>query len=132
MITKIIYLPYITYLLLIILIYRYEVKKYKTNTPYTPSKKKRKTLQRIYLGILAGIHYSHFIGTYNHKKYNTQVFTPKTLECNIGGTLSAIFLAIYPIIAWSSYKIIGAISLLIMLIPIILNLISIYLDKKSH
>lgn len=120
----------IIYVGFIILFGRIEIKKYKKNTPYIQSKKKKSLLSRIKLGILAGIHYSHFIGTYNHKKYNTQVFTPETLECDIGGSLAAILIIIYPILAYYLQSIYGDIYLFILTIPIITNLISIYISKK--
>jgi len=74
-------------------------RKYNQNTPYTPTKIKRNILARIALGIKAGFHYLHFIETYDHKKYNTQVFTPKTLECYIGVLFAVIFWITYLSIA---------------------------------
>lgn len=119
------------YSILISLIIRYDVKKYKINTPYVLPKKKNPFLKRLSLGIMAGIHYSHFIGTYNHKKYNTQAFTPKTLECYIGVASSVLITIVYIGLAWYLGRLFGAVGLLILAIPIILNLISIYLDKKK-
>lgn len=98
-------------------------KKYKKNTPYTPTKKKN-TFHRIILGLIAGIHYSHFIGTYNHKKYNTQVFTPETLECYIGGSFAAILYLAYFAIADYFKTFIGIYGLSVLLIPIITNIVS--------
>ena len=78
------YIALLLYILSEIFIYyKYEFKKYSKNIPYNPSKKKKSISSRVYLGILGGFHYAHFIGTYNHQKYNTQVFTPETLECNV-------------------------------------------------
>ena len=125
------YIFYGIYFIFIVLIYRYEFRKYKKNTPYNPAKKKGDFFNRFFLGILGGIHYSHFVGTYSHKKYNTQVFTPETFECFIAGSVAGLFLIGYPIVAWYLSKIIGIIGFSIMLIPIILNLISISKDKKN-
>ncbi|OIO41383.1 hypothetical protein COT60_03195 [Candidatus Pacearchaeota archaeon CG09_land_8_20_14_0_10_30_9] len=125
------YIFYAVYLIAIVFIYRYEFTKYKKNTPYNPAKKKNNLINRFFLGILGGIHYSHFIGTYSHKKYNTQVFTPETFECYVAGSVAGLFLIGYPIVAWYLSQVIGIIGFSIMLIPIILNLISISKDKKN-
>ena len=125
------YIIYGVYFVLIILIQRYELKKYKKNIPYTSTKKKDDIFKRFTLAILAGIHYSHFIGTYSHKKYNTQVFTPKSFECYVAGTLSAVITIGYPIIAWYLSQFVGIIGFSIMLIPIVLNIISIFKNKKK-
>ena len=114
-------------------IYLYESKKYKKNIPYTSPKKKNNLFYRLSLGLLAGVHYSHFVGTYNHKKYNTQVFFPTTLECNIGGSLAGIILFIlYPFLSLYLSQLVGLFGFLILLVPIVLNLISIFLDIKRH
>ena len=126
------YILYAIYFILVVLIYRYEFGKYKKNTPYNPAKKKRDYFNRFFLGILGGIHYSHFVGTYSHKKYNTQVFTPETFECNVAGSVAGLFLIGYPIVAWYLSKAFGIIGFSIMLIPIILNLISLSKDKKNR
>ncbi len=126
------YLFYAVYLIAIIFIYRYEFAKYKKNTPYNPAKKKGDYFNRFFLGILGGIHYSHFVGTYSHKKYNTQVFTPETFECDVAGSVAGLLAIAYPVVAWHLSKAIGIIGFSIMLVPIILNLISIYLDRKNR
>ncbi|GAJ22526.1 unnamed protein product [marine sediment metagenome] len=61
----------------------YDSRKYKKNIPYIQIKKKRKNANKFFVGLLAGLHYLFFIGTYNHKKYNTQVEHPETLECHV-------------------------------------------------
>jgi len=99
-------------------------RKYTKNTPYKPFKK-RKIFHRILLGLIAGFHYSHFIGTYDHKRYNTQVFTPETLECYLGVFFALVFIMVYVLIAWYLKILIGISGLLIFLIPIITNIISI-------
>ena len=111
---------------------RYEVKKYKKNNPYKPPKRNKRFFHRFKLGILAGIHYSHFVGTYNHKRYNTQVFTPKTLECSIGGILAGGIIAFYLILSFYLYMQIGIFGSLIGFVPIISNTISILIDKKRR
>ncbi len=126
------YIFYGIYFVLDILIYRYEFTRYKKNIPYNRVKKKNNFFNRFFLGILGGIHYSHFVGTYSHKKYNTQVFTPKTLECDVAGSVAALFIAGYPVVAWYLSQTIGIIGFSVMLIPIILNFISIYNDKKNR
>ncbi len=128
---QIYYAFYVIYFIFVGLIYQYEFRKYKKNTPYNPAKKKNNFFSRFFLGILGGIHYSHFVGTYSHKKYNTQVFTPETFECIVAGSVAALFLIGYPIIAWYLFKSSGIIGFSILLIPIVLNLISIYKDKKT-
>ena len=123
---------YVIYFILVILIYRYEFAKYNKNIPYNPAKKKKNILQRFFLGILGGIHYSHFVGTYSHKKYNNQVFTPTTFECFVAGLLAGLLIFGYPVVAWHLFQSLGIIGFSIMLIPIILNLISISKDKKNR
>ncbi len=124
------YFIYGIYIIFVILTSLYETKKYNKNVPYKIVKKEEDYSSRIILGILAGIHYSHFIGTYNHKKYNTQVFTPETLECYVGGGLAGLFYFGYPVVSWYLFKAFGLIGFSILLVPIILNLISILKDKK--
>ncbi len=126
------FIVYGVYLFLFVLISRYELKKYKKNNPYTPPKKKGKFFRRFFLGIIGGLYYSHFIGTYNHKKYNTQVFTPKTFECHVAGTLAGVFVAGYVVASLFLFKFFGIIGFSILLVPIVLNLISIYIDKKNR
>jgi len=98
-------------------------KKYKKNSPH-PFVKNKKFFQRVLLGLMAGIHYFHFVGTYSHKKYNTQVFTPETLECHIGVYFATILWIVYLVLVWHFKSLIGFYSLFILLIPIITNIIS--------
>jgi hypothetical protein len=113
-------------------IIRIEFKKYNKNIPYKESKKEKNISKRILKGISAGMHYSHFIGTYDHKKYNTQVFTPKTLECYIGGSLATLILFVYPILAFNLSNNFGPIWLVLLVIPVASNIISIILDKNRR
>lgn len=106
--------------------------KYNQNIPYKPNKKKRKLFLRIYLGFTAGIHYVNFIGTYNHKKYNTQVYSPKTLECYLANLSAFLFLIAYIIVSWQLYSNFGSIALSFLAIPIILNSISIFAYKNNR
>ncbi|MFW5846616.1 MAG: hypothetical protein ACOCUU_00510 [Nanoarchaeota archaeon] len=128
---QIYHIIYGIYIIFDIFIYRYEFIKYKKNTPYNPAKKKDNFFKRFFLGIFGGVHYAHFVGTYSHKKYNTQVFTPETFECFVAGSVAGLFLLGYPIVAWHFYQAIGITGFSIMLIPIILNLIGISKDKKN-
>ncbi len=98
-------------------------KKYKKNIPYSFVKNK-KSFQRVLLGLMAGIHYFHFVGTYNHQKYNTQVFTPKTLECHVGVYFAIILWIAYLFLVWYLKSLIGMFSLFILLIPLLTNIIS--------
>ena len=125
-------LIYVICLVLVSLIYRYEAKKYKRNNPYNSPKKKKRFFHRLKLGILAGIHYSHFVGTYNHKRYNTQVFTPKTFECYLGGSIAGLIIGVYLFLSFYLYLRIGIFGSLIIFIPIISNIISIIIDKKRR
>ncbi len=129
---QIYYIFYAIYFISVIFIYRYEFGKYKKNTPYNFVKKRGNLINRFFLGIFGGIHYAHFIGTYNHKKYNTQVFTPKIFECFVAGGVAGLFLIGYPISVWYLFQAIGIIGFSIMFIPIILNIISISEDKKNR
>lgn len=86
---------------------------------------KRKSLfKRIIIGLVAGVHYVHAIATYNHKKYNTQKWVPKTLECYIAGSLAGISTAVY------LYLIIY-ISWLFVLIPLVTNIVAYLIHKGS-
>jgi len=123
------YLEIASYFILTGLIGFYSERKYKKNLPYSPSKKKENIIKRIYLGILAGIHYILFIGTYNHKKYNTQVFYPTTLECYLGNLSGLVMEAIIIILFIIAKFKFGEIANLILLIPIITNLISLKFKK---
>jgi CDP-diglyceride synthetase len=125
-------IPFWIYIIFMFFIIRIEFKKYNKNIPYKESKKEKNISKRILKGILAGIHYSHFIGTYDHKKYNTQVFTPKTLECYIGGSLAALVLFVYPILAFNLSNKFGYSWLIILVIPIISNIVSIILNKRTN
>jgi|GEM_PF-1541210 len=118
------------YLIIVSLFSLYDSTRYEENTPYKPSKKKESLISRIILGIKAGFHYSQFIGTYDHKKYNTQVHYPTTLECYIGGIFAIVFEVAYIILALGLKEIFGNFSLIILVIPIITNLISII--KKNQ
>ncbi len=99
-------------------------RKYKENFPYEPYKSKNNIGKRILIGLWAGAHYLFFIGSYNHKEYNTQVFYPETLECVFGNISQAIIFFAYIFIAINLFELFGYYSLFFMVIPIITNLIS--------
>lgn len=105
-------------------------KKYKKNFPYKPYKSKKNVVPRIGLGLLAGFHYIFFIGTYNHKKYNTQVYTPKTLECYFGNISQFIIMIAYFYISYKLYLIIGIFHIAFLVSPIITNILSL-IDSKN-
>ena len=120
---------FIFMLLLLFITYIHE-RKYKKNNPYA-KKKVNKTFYFRFLGsLLAGIHYFFVIGAYNHKKYNTQVYTPETLECYIAGSFAGILLLGYALLSYLIKIKYGNLFLLILLIPILTNIISILWKKK--
>ena len=102
----------------------WDQRKYKKNFPYDPYKSKKRFLSRIGLGLLAGFHYLFFIGTYNHKKYNTQVHYPKTLECYFGNISQVIILISYVWISYFLYSQIGLYYLIFLVFPILTNILS--------
>lgn len=106
------------------IIMRHEKKYGGKNFPYKPYKSKKKIWERILLGLFAGVFYLFSIGTYNHKKYNTQVWYPETLECFFGNISQLIILIIYIFAAVGLSKINLYLSIAFMLIPIITNVIS--------
>jgi hypothetical protein len=106
-------------------------KKYKKNFPYVPYKSKKNIVHRIGLGLLAGFHYIFFIGTYNHKKYNTQVYTPKTLECYFGNLSQFIIIIAYFYISYILYLTIGVFHIAFLVSPIITNILSLIYSKKQ-
>lgn len=112
-----------------LIIFIHEIR-YKKNFPYKPYKSKKKIGKRILIGLLAGVHYIFFIWSYNHKKYNTQVNYPETIECVFGNISQVIILIIYLFISASLFKIIKYYSLFFMAIPIITNIINIMINKK--
>lgn len=107
-------------------------KRYKKNFPYKPYKSKKKVGERILIGILAGFHYSFFIGSYNHKKYNTQVNYPETLECVFGNISQLIILLAYFLISAILFNFIRYYFLFFIVLPIITNIISIIINKKRN
>lgn len=99
------------------------------NYPYKPYKSKKKIGGRMLIGLLAGLHYFFFIGSYNHKRYNTQVWYPETIECFFGNVSQAIILFIYMAISINLFKLWEYYSIIFMIIPIITNVISIQKQK---
>jgi len=83
-----------------------EYHRYDCNVPYRKKKIKKNILSRIFTGLLAGVHYVHFMFSYNHKKYNTQVDIPKSLECYVGN-IWIIFLFFYGFISYKIYLFFG-------------------------
>lgn len=112
-----------------LIIYIHE-RKYKKNFPYPKYKSKNKIIRRILLGFVAGFHYLFFIGTYNHKKYNTQVYYPETLECYTGNISEMIILFFYLYVSATLFNIAGYYSLIFMAIPLITNILSMRLNKN--
>ena len=106
------------------IIYLHERRYGKKNFPYKKYNNKKSILQRVMLGILAGWHYQFFIGNYNHKKYNTQVWYPETLECYFGNISQLIIFILYVFIAVKIYTTNLYYAIAFMLIPIITNIIS--------
>ncbi len=104
-------------------------RKYKENFPYKPYKSKKNIGERILIGLLAGLHYLFYIGSYDHKKYNTQVNYPETVECVFGNISQMIILLVYILIAINLFELCGYYSLFFMIIPIITNIISIVRNK---
>ncbi|MFH1918217.1 MAG: hypothetical protein ABIJ14_03915 [Nanoarchaeota archaeon] len=112
------------FLINFIVIFFHERKYGQKNFPYKPYKSKNKISKRILLGLLAGLHYFFFIGSYNHKKYNTQVWYPETIECIFGNISQGIIFLAYVFISVDLFEVAPFISVLFMVLPIITNLIS--------
>jgi hypothetical protein len=107
-------------------------KKYKKNFPYKPYKSKKKIWERILIGLWAGVPFLFFIGSYNHKKYNTQAWYPETIECIFGNISQIIILVIYIAVAVKLFEFGWGYSLFFMVIPIITNIISIIINKNKR
>ena len=122
---RIIYLLFFINYIIILL----HERKYKKNFPYKPYKSREGICKRILIGLLAGLHYLFFIGSYNHKRYNTQTRYPETIECIFGNVSQIIILILYGLIGINIFKIIGYYSLIFLVIPIITNIISIEINK---
>ncbi len=99
-------------------------RKYNKNFPYKPYKSKKSVIERCLIGLWAGVHYLFFIGTYDHKSYNTQAFYPETIECVFGNISQAIILFAYIFISVKLFMIFDYYSLFFLIIPIITNVIS--------
>ena len=112
------------------IIYLHERKYGRKNFPYKPYKSKKKIWKRILIGLLAGLHYLFFIGSYNHKDYNTQVWYPETIECYFGNISQAIIFSADIFISIKLFEFLGYYSLFFMIIPIITNIISIGRTRK--
>jgi len=121
---KILGVALLFFLINFLIIFFHEKKYGKKNFPYKSYKSKNKTSKRIFLGLLAGVHYLFFIGSYNHKKYNTQVWYPETIECIFGNISQGIIFLAYIFISVELFKVAHFISVLFMAFPIITNLIS--------
>ncbi len=102
------------------------------NFPYKPYKSKKKVRKRILIGLLAGLHYFFIIGSYDHKKYNTQVWYPETLECFFGNISQLIIFIIYILIGINLFNLGWYYSLAFMIIPIATNIISIWRNKNAR
>lgn len=126
---KILIISWLFFFINYVVIISHERKYGRKNFPYKKYKSKKNIGERIFLGILAGGHYLFFIGNYNHKKYNTQVHYPETLECIFGNISQLIIFIFYILISVNLFELIGFYSLLFMAIPIITNIISIKNNK---
>lgn len=104
-------------------------RKYKKNYPFK-NKEKNTIGKKISLGLLAGFHFFFFIGSYSHKKYNTQVWYPETTECFFGNISQIIILILYILIEVYFFNIIRYYSIIFLLIPIITNMISLMIRKR--
>ena len=104
--------------------------KYKENNPYKRRKIKKSVFKRILTGLFAGVHYVHAIFTYNHRKYNTQVFYPETLECYIG-MVWVIILLLYGYMAYLVSLFYGFLFLIVLFILILTNTIALFWTKKK-
>jgi len=122
--SKIILISLLFFIFNYLIIIKHERKYGKNNFPYKPYKSKEKILNRILTGLFAGIHYIFSIGTYDHKKYNTQVWYPETVECFFGNVSQLIILIGYIFIATLLFKINLYFSIFFLIIPIITNIIS--------
>ena len=100
-------------------------RKYEHNQPYKPYKSRKSFLSRAITGFVGGFNYFFYIGGYNHKKYNTQVWYPVTMESLFGSLAEFIMMLAYFILATKLYSSLGYYTLLIFLIPIVTNIISI-------
>ena len=111
-----------------IIIFLHE-RKYKKNFPYKPYTSKKGIGKRILIGLWAGLHYLFFIGSYNHKKYNTQAWYPETIECIFGNVSQIVILVLYLAVGVNIFKVVGYYSLIFMAIPVLTNIISIKINK---
>ena len=112
--------------LIIISIHEY---KYEKNSPYRPHRYKRGLGSRIWIGLIAGVHYLFFIGSYDHKKYNTQVWYPETFECVFGNISELVAMIGYIFISIKLFQIFGYYSIIFMVIPLVTNIASIIKNR---
>ncbi len=98
-------------------------KKYKKNRIHK-IRRRESFLKSVFVGLLAGFHYLFFIGTYNHKKYNTQVFYPESLECWMGNLSQAIIFIIYINFTRFMFPLISYYTIIFLLIPLGINFYS--------
>ena len=104
-------------------------KRYRENYPFK-TRKNNPLNKRITSGLMAGFHYVFFIGTYSHKKYNTQVWYPETLECVIGNMVAITITVIYLIIGVYLFRSIGYYTIFFLVIPILTNTISLLIKNR--
>ena len=121
-------IPFLFFLINFFLIHLTE-QEFTENYPFK-NKKKRSSLEKFNLGMIAGFHYLFFIGTYSHKKYNTQVFYPETTECYWGNVSQLLILVLYIALAIWFYLLVGAYYILFLIIPIVTNIISLLTPKR--
>lgn len=103
-------------------------RKYKKNQIHKIRKNKY-FIKRAILGLFAGIHYLFFIGTYSHKKYNTQVFYPESIECWFGNLSQLLVFLIYLLVSIFIFEIISYYVIIIFAIPLIISFYSLKKQK---
>ena len=103
-------------------------KKYEKNRLHK-IRKNKPFIKRSILGLLAGIHYLFFIGTYSHKKYNTQVFYPESIECWFGNLSQLLVFLIYLLVSIFIFKILSYYVVIVFAIPLIISFYSLTKQK---
>lgn len=108
-----------------------EDRRYDCNVPYKMKKIKKSFFQRALTGLAGGVHYVHFMFTYNHEKYNTQVDTPDTLECYFGW-FWGVLIFMYGYFSYLvSVNFEGYWYLIVLAIPIFTNVIDYFFRYKK-
>lgn len=120
---------FLVFLVLVILIK--EDRRYDRNVPYKMKKIEKNFFSRAFTGLCGGMHYTHFMFTHDHEKYNTQVDTPETLECYFGW-FWAVLLTFYGYFSYLvSVNFEGYWYLIVLAIPIFTNVIDYFFRYKK-